>query len=910
MSLNDWKNEIIKISEFLDSEIDYINEQNKFNFFSNTLKRLRDLVEAIASFIYTTVTDKTCNFEYDTIKAALKFCAQNPKYEYLFQFHNLLQVTSSHYSIFGESAERILYSFTEFLYRIKNGLEHEFGIKVLSNINKIPYDDDKNFEEYYCKVNEAVELNKNEKSETGLFYVQNKRIIHFEKFLLYEYTLNEALANASKYDRFIAYSKIDIFENYAIRCNIKDCNIEFFDSKLPIKIICEYWVSIRPCELKNFGRIFGHDLSISKDKRYFELMSYIKDNRISLDRILSMPVDIFQTFLDTVFPKGAKVPIKTILLSANQFLQNKSPGYNTILYLACIMNNVVIKNQLSIYKNSKISDLFLQAGVLVFDNTPFSGSLIKHNPRFNVLIKLFDCSEFSDDIFANHIINKSNHDSCIYIKYNKAKSKDVSKLIDSYNERISYKKKDRQVCSFGNNLYIAANENNSVEIINKLIEKSKNNNFPSYSSYVEKFLNQKSIVFNDEEQEHIFKNMFNKTDLYCLYGAAGTGKSTLIAKILLLFSGYSIICLTNTHTALENLKEKITVGRIDFTTVKSFISPNYKKDIQYDIAVIDECSCISSRDMLSLLSKIKTTLMILSGDIYQLPAIQFGNWFSLLQQFLPKSNKSELSKVHRCESNQRLKELWDLVRSISPSISVHLNKYEFSHIIDKSIFDCDRPDSVTLAYNYNGVYGVNNLNRLLQLKNPNPEYKWKHYTFKIGDPIIFNDNIPSNKFIYNNLKGTIRKIEITTYNIQFWIQIHKVLNTGICYLQYFFNVEKVLPCGDSIIKIIVSNCSENDYDNDEQNSEELKKIPFDIAYAISIHKAQGLEFNNVNLVITEDDEESISYNVFYTAITRAKQNLKIFWSKSTEQKIIKNFNQNNVTKDFNILKNKLSKKTD
>ena len=48
-------------------------------------------------------------------------------------------------------------------------------------------------------------------------------------------------------------------------------------------------------------------------------------------------------------------------------------------------------------------------------------------------------------------------------------------------------------------------------------------------------------------------------------------------------------------------------------------------------------------------------------------------------------------------------------------------------------------------------------------------------------------------------------------------------------------------------------------------------VPFQVAYAVSIHKAQGLEYKSVKIVITNDVEELITHNIFYTAITRAKE---------------------------------------
>ena len=66
--------------------------------------------------------------------------------------------------------------------------------------------------------------------------------------------------------------------------------------------------------------------------------------------------------------------------------------------------------------------------------------------------------------------------------------------------------------------------------------------------------------------------------------------------------------------------------------------------------------------------------------------------------------------------------------------------------------------------------------------------------------------------------------------------------------------------------------------DDELSEEDRIKtvIPFQIAYAISIHKAQGLEYKSVKVVSPSSNAERITHSIFYTAITRAKEKLKIF----------------------------------
>ena len=76
--------------------------------------------------------------------------------------------------------------------------------------------------------------------------------------------------------------------------------------------------------------------------------------------------------------------------------------------------------------------------------------------------------------------------------------------------------------------------------------------------------------------------------------------------------------------------------------------------------------------------------------------------------------------------------------------------------------------------------------------------------------------------------------------------------------------------------------------NEEMSEEDCKKtiVPFQLAYAVSIHKAQGLEYESVKVVIPNNNAEKITHGIFYTAITRAKENLKIYWSPETMLSLI------------------------
>lgn len=104
--------------------------------------------------------------------------------------------------------------------------------------------------------------------------------------------------------------------------------------------------------------------------------------------------------------------------------------------------------------------------------------------------------------------------------------------------------------------------------------------------------------------------------------------------------------------------------------------------------------------------------------------------------------------------------------------------------------------------------------------------------------------------------------------------------------------------GKSIISFSVNKYRGTVEDDEDDDS---TVVPFQVAYAISIHKAQGLEYDSVKIVITNETEERITHNIFYTAITRAKNKLKIYWSPETEKAVLERLEVKNSSKDAHLL---------
>ena len=184
----------------------------------------------------------------------------------------------------------------------------------------------------------------------------------------------------------------------------------------------------------------------------------------------------------------------------------------------------------------------------------------------------------------------------------------------------------------------------------------------------------------------------------------------------------------------------------------------------------------------------------------------------------------------------------------------------------------------------------------MQSSNPNKAFHWGINSYKIGDPILFNESERFAPLIYNNMKGRINDIEICDDKIRFDIELDIAITDWEAE-KYDFTLVGLSDTGNSIISFYVSKYMSTDDDYDA--SDEI--VPFQVAYAVSIHKAQGLEYKSVKIVITNEVEELITHNIFYTAITRAKENLKIYWSPETEKKVLESLTVRNYNKDAALL---------
>ena len=894
--LNYWKNLIGKYDLSVSKTMLDMNERTKLS--EALLDGLRHFVEAVMCYIREANEPKEFIKRYDEITESKKYCKRNTDLLFIAHFDDNLNGSIGHQDVFGEYAERLFIKYYATLIKIKDLFKKKYSILILSDLNRYPLDLDNSFLDYYrviLRTISAKDIN-NDLSGCDSFYIQKKKMLYIDDVVFYEYTLTNAIDNINRFDRFIAFSLFDIPSNYAFKGRMLEKRITFLGQSIDYQIIVGYKVAIRPCELEKLSQIMGLNFKFNRSKEYWNLMSYIEQSHVSINRIVEFTEEDYSLFLKTVFINSRETALYKLIQTCHEFIQKTSEvGQNVLRYLLFKMNNVILTNQLPKDNDDCLSTINLSKGVYGFDRLPFSTYPLGHIPSMRDLLKVYSFSDHKEEILAKTLRDYSIDESCIYISKDKINMSDIDIVIKDYNSNFHRSSlEDRKIYEHGNYIFLKENETNTKNVLEKLLSHSNTINFPDYENYIENQIIEKNLSFSDSNKELALRKMYIDSSVFAVYGAAGSGKSYFANYVLHALDDIIKVCIASTNPAVDNMKRRFDDNSAQYLTINKYLK-EYSNDSNIDLLVIDECSTISSRDMRDILTKTSPKLILLLGDTYQIKPISFGNWYSLLRKFLKDDSFIDLNNQYRSNSEVLLG-LWNEVRNLGKNIQELLDTNEISHRFDKSIFEKNDNDEIILCLNYDGLYGINNLNKVLQKNNPNKEVKWKQYIFKVNDPIIFDDSYLFKGVFYNNLKGTILNISEEIDRFVFTVKIKRVVNPLICQNN---NVTFIrLDGNESVVSFEVRKYGEDYYDNDTSGN---THFPFQIAYALSIHKAQGLEYNSVKIIISNEVEENVTHSVFYTAITRAKKTLNIYWTPETENKIISSFYIDNCDNDANII---------
>ncbi len=870
----------------------------------NILSQLRNLTEDIAILINNKENHLDLDCHYENVESSMDFVSSKSKYKYIKQFHDFLQSTVSHYTPGENDAERLMLYYFRYLCMFKQTLSDECLLSVLDKLEDFPIYEDTLTKKHYKEICDKIEKVKdktNKHLKRGRFYVNKCRPIYANGKLYYELTLTKATNYVNKFERILMYSKYYIPDNYSIKLSYIEKIVKVFSYESKIKVIDNYVISIRPCEIKNIGKIFGVNNNIEDSySEYSCLMKLLKEDEIDLLELLISDNSKYNNYLEIIKSRAQNNNISDLLNLLRERLKQELPGNNILRYCLVKMENIVIKDQLQYEPNEHIGNLYLKNKSIPFDSMPYAMSLSNHHISWFHLVRAIDSSDRECEMLGKYIKDNSELNNKLYTDIGEVeKFGDVEFLIKEYNKALVLNGIDLigkgKIKKENKLLFINSYENNSINIINELKNYMMKPSQEIIDSFTTNIMNYPLVDLTEDKIE-ITNEMFKNNSIVFIHGPAGTGKTKMLELIATAFKDYKKIHLSNTNTSVENLRRRISKFDEEnsyFETTAYYIKND---NSEYDILIIDEGSTVSNEEMVKILNKQKYKLIVLSGDVFQIESIKYGNWFSLSYNIFKNDFVYELIENNRT-NDENLLELWRMIRDNDDQAYNKICNQEYSSPPNEEIFNRVCDDEIILCLNYDGLFGINNINKLLQEKNPNKEVNIGVDSYKIDDPIVFND-CPRFKNLHNNLKGTIKNIELDDENDRVYFTI---LVDDILYDEPFkYEIIDFID-NKTLIKFYVNNFK--DTNDDESGYDHI--IPFNLSYAISIHKAQGLEYDSVKIIITSNVEDEITKNIFYTAITRTKKQLKIFWSSESQIKIFDQLKKRNNSRDISILKQKL-----
>ena len=371
------------------------------------------------------------------------------------------------------------------------------------------------------------------------------------------------------------------------------------------------------------------------------------------------------------------------------------------------------------------------------------------------------------------------------------------------------------------------------------------------------------IIYNDEQKQAI-KESYEK-DILIITGGPGTGKTTIMKGITELYRQLEKL-------SYEKLQEKIALlaptgraaKRMTETTglrastihrylkwqkeTNKFQVNEYNKS-RVEFVILDEASMVDTYLMASLLKGISANCkIVMVGDDHQLPSVGPEQ---LLHDLISSDTLSvvKLKELYRQGKDSNIISLAYDVRNgeVNPQI---FNKEQ-----DLTFINCTVEQAITnikeiattykdysyknfqiLAPMYKTLVGIDEINNHLQnifnpKSNSKKELRIGEVTFREQDKVIQLTNMPDDN-VYNGDIGIIDRIITSPKK-----EIH---------IDFDGNIVKYTPTN--------FNC-------------------FRLAYAISIHKAQGSEFDIVIMPIVRNYGKMLYRKLMYTGITRSKKQL-------------------------------------
>ena len=420
----------------------------------------------------------------------------------------------------------------------------------------------------------------------------------------------------------------------------------------------------------------------------------------------------------------------------------------------------------------------------------------------------------------------------------------------------------------------------NVNFILKLIS-NHNESFGDLDKYINKLEKDYKLKYNDKQRLAI-KDSFLKNFLV-ITGGPGTGKTTIIKAIVGLYielhkltrdkASEEMALLAPTGRAAKRITEAAGIGAM---TIHKFLKWNketnafgvnefHKAEVKF--VIVDEVSMIDHFLLTHLFEGLPTNVKIIFvGDHNQLPSIGPGE---ILKDLISSEHISviELNDLYRQKENSYIVSLAHEIKDgiIPLKFDTKQDDYNFvearrGDIQTYIVQLCQSALKKGYSYKeiqvlipmYKGINGIDAINVMLQeIFNPgnakDREFVHNYITYRIGDKVL---QIKNNNDL-NISNGDIGTIENIIYS------------NGEYSILIDFNDE-------------ILDYSPKDFDD------------IRLGYAISIHKAQGSEFDIVILPMDLSYNRMLYRKLIYTAVTRAKKALMIIGEKEAFKKAIIN----------------------
>ena len=430
---------------------------------------------------------------------------------------------------------------------------------------------------------------------------------------------------------------------------------------------------------------------------------------------------------------------------------------------------------------------------------------------------------------------------------------------------------------------------------------------PTLMQDIENVEKRECIIYDDKQKSAIVTAV--EKGLLILTGGPGTGKTTTLNGIIKLFEmqGLDISLTAPTGRAAKRLseitgKEAKTIHRLLEVewdkNDRPYFSRNMKNPIKADVLVIDELSMVDVVLFANLLYALPLGCrVVLVGDSNQLPAVGAGN---VLHDLIDSGRLPvvELDKVFRQAQKSRIvTNAHDIVNGKIPDLSVKDNDFFFinrnnnSSVCNTVVDLCT--NRLPKAYNFSvlndiqvlcpsrkGETGSVYLNKALQSVINPPDKSKNEITFA-GKVFREGDKVMQIKNNYDILWSREDEDGSGVFNGDIGI------------------IDKIDRIS-STVKIV--------FDDDKTALYSIDGLTeIEHAYAMTVHKSQGNEFDAVVMPVFSVVPNLCYRNLLYTAVTRAKKILVLVGNEDVVRTMTEN---NSKSKRYSALKDFLCSEND